>query len=284
MFSKQRAAVACLIALPLSFLTGSPAVAGTADCGPGSMPDVKAADFPSHPEIDNKWLPMEPGTRSEFSGTVTDLSSGTPETHEHRVVSIVTGLTKKIDGVRTVVLWDRDYSDGVLAESELAFFAQTRHGDVWLLGEYPEEFDAGKFTGAPNTFISGLDDAQGGIAMQAHPREGTAAYTQASAPSIGFLDCAQVVEHKGSTVKIDEFNPLDGAAAGHQQKYYRSGVGSYKVTASGGDSQEVLNLDKTVKLDAGDLARVNDRAKAQDRHGYEVSPDIYGQTPKAVER
>ncbi len=35
-------------------------------------------------------------------------------------------------------------------------------------------------------------------------------------------------------MKIDEFNPLDGAAAGHQQKYYRSGVGSYKVTASGG--------------------------------------------------
>lgn len=283
MFRKQLAVATCLIALPAALLTANPAAAGTADCGPGSLPDFHAGDFPSHPDIDNKWLPMEPGTRSEFSGTVTDFSSGTPETHEHRVVSIVTGLTKKIDGVRTVVLWDRDYSDGELAESELAFFAQSKQGAVWLLGEYPEEFDAGKFSGAPNTFISGLDDAHGGIAMQAHPREGTDAYTQASAPSIDFLDCARVVDRKGSTLKIDEFNPLDGASAGHQQKYYRSGVGSYKVTASGGDSQEVLNLDKTFKLDAGDLARVNDRAMAQDRHGYEVSPDIYGQTPRAVE-
>ena len=284
MFRIQRAAFTCLIALPLSFLAAGPAAGGTADCGPGSLPEFNAADFPGHPSIDNKWLPMEPGTRSEFSGTVTDLSSGTPETHEHQVVSIVTGLTKKIDGVWTVVLWDRDYSDGILAESELAFFAQSKHGDVWLLGEYPEEFDAGRFSGAPNTFISGLDDAHGGFAMQADPREGTAAYTQASAPSIDFLDCARVVDRKRTTLKIDEFNPLDGAAVGHQQKYYRAGVGSYKVTASGGDSQEVLNLDRTVTLDAKALASANDRAKAQDRHGYKVSPDIYGQTPRAVER
>ncbi|WP_427134678.1 hypothetical protein [Pseudarthrobacter sp. S9] len=297
MFRKHVAVFSCLVALPMSFLTVSAAEAGTGrpasaaqaapstgsstDCGPGSLPDFSAAKFPDEPKVDNKWLPMEPGTRSEFNGTVTDLTTSPPEVHTHRVVSIVTGLTKVVDGVRTVVLWDRDYSDGTLEESELAFFAQTDKGAVWLLGEYPEEFESGKFAGAPNTFIAGVDEARAGIAMLAHPAKGLGPYTQASAPSIDFLDCGQVAGRHGNALKIDEFNPLDGAAAGHQQKYYRAGVGSYKVTASGGDSQEVLNLDKTTRLDAAALDAVNKSALAQDRHGYKVSPDVYGTTERA---
>ncbi|GAA2143390.1 hypothetical protein GCM10009825_33650 [Arthrobacter humicola] len=291
MLHKNIAVVSCLLALPLSLLTAGAGEAGTApaparastatDCGPGSLPDFNAGNFPHEPTVDNTWLPMKPGTRSEFTGTVKDLTTSPPEVHTHRVVSIVTGLTKEIDGVRTVVLWDRDYSDGVLGESELAFFAQTEKGAVWLLGEYPEEFDAGKFTGAPNTFISGVDKARAGIAMLAHPAKGFGPYTQASAPSIGFLDCAQVVSRKANVLKIDEFNPLDGASVGHQQKYYRAGVGSFKVTASSGDSQEFLNLVSTTMLDAAALAAVNKRALAQDRHGYTVSPDVYGTTEKA---
>ncbi|BCW71564.1 hypothetical protein [Arthrobacter sp. NicSoilB8] len=293
MFRKNIAVASCLVALPLALFTVSPAEAGTGhaavsatsatptDCGPGSLPDFKAGNFPQEPRVDNTWLPMKPGTRSEFSGTVKDLTTSPPEVHTHRVVSIVTGLTKEIDGVRTVVLWDRDYSDGVLEESELAFFAQTRKGAVWLLGEYPEEFDAGKFTGAPNTFITGVDKARAGVAMLAHPSEGSGPYTQASAPSIDFLDCGQVVSRTATVLKVDEFNPLEGSAAGHQQKYYRAGVGSFKVTASSGDSQEFLKLDATTTLDADALAAVDRHALAQDRHGYTVSPDVYGTTERA---
>ncbi|MCU1539231.1 MAG: hypothetical protein JWM01_178, partial [Arthrobacter sp.] len=72
------------------------------------------------------------------------------------VISTLTGLTKKIDGVNTVVVRDRDNSDGGLAESELAFFAETKKGTVWLFGEYPEEYEDGKLIRAPSTFISGM--------------------------------------------------------------------------------------------------------------------------------
>jgi hypothetical protein len=242
---------------------------------------LKAGSFPDDPEVDNAWLPMKPGTRSEFNGTVKDLTTSPPKVHAHRIVSIVTGLTKEIDGVRTVVLWDRDYSDGVLQESELAFFAQTKKGAVWLLGEYPEEFDAGKFAGAPSTFIAGVNKARAGLAMLARPSTKYGPYTQASAPSIGFLDCGRVVSRKSGTLKIDEYNPLDGSAAGHQQKYYRAGVGTVKVTASSGDSQEFLKLDSTTTLDEDALADVNRHALAQDRHGYTVSPAVYGTTERA---
>jgi hypothetical protein len=292
MFRKTIALASCLVALPFSLFTanaaqahpgvaaGAAAVALT-DCGPGSLPEFKAGRFPDEPEVDNTWLPMEPGTRSEFTGTVKDLTTSPPEVHTHRIVSIVTGLTKVIDGVRTVVLWDRDYSDGILQESELAFFAQTERGEVWLLGEYPEEFDAGKFTGAPSTFIAGVDKARAGIMMLAHPSKKFGPITQASAPSIDFLDCGQVVSRKSGTLKIDEYNPLDGSAVGHQQKYYRAGVGTVKVTASSGDSQEFLKLDSTTTLSEDALDAVNRRALAQDRHGYTVSPHVYGTTERA---
>lgn len=301
MFRKKIALASCLVALPLSLFTANAADAGTGpavpgaqpgihasaragaptDCGPGSLPDLKAGNFPDEPEVDNAWLPMKPGTRSEFNGTVKDLTTSPPVVHAHRIVSIVTGLTKVIDGVRTVVLWDRDYSDGILQESELAFFAQTEKGAVWLLGEYPEEFDAGKFAGAPSTFIAGVHKARAGLAMLARPSTKYGPYTQASAPSIGFLDCGRVVSRKSGTLKVDEYNPLDGSAAGHQQKYYRAGVGTVKVTASSGDSQEFLKLDSTTTLDEDALADVNKHALAQDHHGYTVSPAVYGTTERA---
>ncbi|SDP34203.1 hypothetical protein SAMN04487914_108142 [Arthrobacter sp. ok909] len=99
-----------------------------------------------------------------------------------------------IDGVTTIAIWDRDYSNGELVESELAFFAQTTKGAVWLFVEYPEEYENGKLAGAPSTFISGIDKARAGIAMQAEPHRNTPAYVQAYAPGEDkeFLDLVTI--------------------------------------------------------------------------------------------
>ncbi len=208
------------------------------------------------------------------------------------VVSTVTGLTKVIDGIKTVVVWDRDYSDGELVESELAFFAQTKGGTVWLFGEYPEEYENGKLVGAPSTFISGLDNARAGIAMQAEPHRNTPAYVQAYAPAVDFLDCGDVkYKHQhvcvptgcyNDVMVIDEFNPLEPPSAGHQRKYYSAGTGLVKVTAVGGVDREFMDLVKVTRLTAAVLARINARALELDRRGYTVSKDVYAKTPRAV--
>jgi hypothetical protein len=52
-----------------------------------------------------------------------------------RVVSTVTDLSKEINGLDTIVVWERDYSEGELVEAELAFFAQDDYGNVWHMGE-----------------------------------------------------------------------------------------------------------------------------------------------------
>jgi uncharacterized protein YbaA (DUF1428 family) len=143
-------------------------------CGPGTAISLDRSAFPSSPEIENKWFPLEPGMQFTTTGKVVNTVEKT--TSKRTVISTVTGLTKKIDGVNTVVVWDRDISDGELAESELAFFAETEKGTVWLFGEYPEEYEDGKLVGAPSTFISGIDKAQAGIAMLDHPRPKAPAY------------------------------------------------------------------------------------------------------------
>ena len=259
-------------------------------CGPGSEIDFDPWEFPESPRVDNKWFPLKPGMQFTTDGTVTS-----PEgTSAHKVVHTITGLTKVIDGVNTVVMWDRDYSDGELAESELAFFAQSEDGDVWLFGEYPEEYENGKFVGAPSTFISGIATAQAGIAMQGRPRTGTPAYVQAYAPKVDFLDCGDVLKTNqhvcvptgcyGDVLVIDEYNPLDPpAAAGHQRKYYSAGTGLVRVTAVGGDQQETMDLVKIRKLSDAQLRNVNEQALELDSRGYKVSKDVYAKTPRAVE-
>ncbi|WP_427005281.1 hypothetical protein [Pseudarthrobacter sp. H2] len=220
------------------------------------------------------------------TGTVTSADGTTVRT----VVHSVTGLTKVIDGVKTLVMWDQDYSDGELVESELAFFAQTEKGAVWLFGEYPEEYESGNFTGAPRTFISGISKAQAGIAMQDQPLTGTPGYVQAHAPDVGFLDCGAVFkEHQRVCVPagcyddvlvVDEYNPLE-PAVGHQQKFYSAGTGLVKVTAISGADQESLDLVKADTLADSKLSEINQQALELDMHAYQVSGSVYGTTPHA---
>lgn len=211
-------------------------------------------------------------------------------TSKRTVTHTVTGLTKVIDGVKTLVMWDRDYADDSLVESELAFFAQDNTGTVWLFGEYPEEFENDKFIGAPNTFIHGIDESQAGIAMQGEPKTGTPAYVQAHAPSVDFLDCGEVFQQDErvcvptgcyeNVLVIDEHNPLE-PAVGHQRKFYSAGTGLVKVTAEGGADQETLDLVKIEQLTDAKLAEVHKEALKLDERGYTVSKEVYAKTPRA---
>ena len=255
-------------------------------CGPGTVLSFDRGAFQTSPRVDNKWFPLAPGMQYTTTGTVVNAEGTT----ERMVTHTVTGLTKVIDGVKTQVMWDRDYSDGELVESELAFFAQTDRGDVWLFGEYPEEYENGEFIGAPNTFLSGLSGAQAGIAMQGDPQVGTQSYVQAYAPAVNFLDCGAVVQANQrvcvptgcyeDVLIVDEHNPLE-PEVGHQQKFYSAGTGLVKVTAAGGTNQETLELVKAEQLTDAQLQLVNKDALFLDQHAYQVNPTDYAKTAPA---
>ncbi len=296
MFHRRRRTTAATSALLLVAATLSVATAATANaapapaelCGPGSAINYNAADFTQPTKISNKWLPLTPGMQSTTTGTVTSADG----VHSHSVIHTVTGLTKVIGGVTTRVLWDRDYQDGQLQESELAFFAQSRQGAVWLFGEYPEEYENGALVGAPSTFIHGLAKAEAGTAMPARPSLTAADHVQAYAPKIDFLDCGSVFQKDqhvcvptgcyDDVLVIDEYSPLEAPDAGHQRKFYSAGTGLVKVTAVGGPDQEFMDLVSIRTLTAAELGQVNAYALDMDARGYKVSRSVYAKTAPAT--
>ncbi|MEA2538567.1 MAG: hypothetical protein QOF11_2801 [Chloroflexota bacterium] len=234
--------------------------------------------------IDNAWSPMPAGTQLVLEG-----KANTDEGRVSRKVTFtITDLTKVIDGVRSVVVYEQDYTAGELEESELSFYAQDDGGTVWLMGEYPEEYDGGKFDKAP-TWISGFKDASAGILMKAAPTLGERSYAEGWGPQVGWNDRAKIFEMSSKTcvptgcyddvLVIDEFNPDEPDA--HQLKYYARGVGTVRVGWAGAleEEQEALQLTRFVHLDAGLMAKVRASAIALDKHGYQVSKDVYANTP-----
>src|SRR5262249_1206663 len=115
--------------------------------------------FPPPTRGNNRLVPPVPGAQVSHKGGVGQSGRAPPPTE----VFTVTGLTKMVGGVRTVVAWDRDFLGGRLEEQEIALFAQDSRGNVWNFGEYPEEYDNGKFTGAPSTWVKGVRGDFGGI-------------------------------------------------------------------------------------------------------------------------
>jgi hypothetical protein len=237
--------------------------------------------------IDNLWLPMRPGMRFVWEGRANDGHARV----SRRVVFTVTDLTKFVDGVRTVVAWDQDFTAGYLEENEIAFFAQDDDGNVWHFGQYPEEYSRqGRIKGAP-AWIAGLRGARPGISMKANPRLGTPSYAQGWGPDVHWNDRARVYRMGESTcvpvrcyrnvLVTDEFNRDEPGA--HQLKYYAPGVGNIRVGWRGRNEEEreVLVLVKVVHLDHVTLRQVRTTVLAEEERAYQASKDLYGRTPPA---
>ena len=78
-----------------------------------------------------------------------------------------------IAGVRTRVVEDRLYLDNVLAERTSDYYTQDRCGNVWYFGEDTAELDRhGHVVSTEGTWHAGVDGAQPGVFMQAHPQIG----------------------------------------------------------------------------------------------------------------
>ena len=252
--------------------------------GPSCVFDYDNFDNPT--VIDNEWLPMTPGMRLVFEGTTNEDN----ELLGHQVIITVTDLTKVIDGIDTVVSWDLDFSDGELVEAELAFFAQDNDGNVWRMGEHPEEYEDGELVDAP-TWLAGINGAKAGISMLGDPVEGTLSYSQGWSPEVGFIDRADVQEVSVETCTIfgcfedvlvtGEFNVEELGAV--QFKYFARGVGNVRVGWSGNDeTQEELELVSAEQLDPAALIDARAAARELEAHAYEISPDVYGLTEPAV--
>jgi hypothetical protein len=247
--------------------------------------DFDPNNFDRSTNIDNEWFPLKPGTQFVYEGYTEEDGERIP----HRVVFTVTDLTKVIDGVRTVVVWDRDYSAGQLEETELALFAQGNDGNVWHLGQYPEVYEEGKLVEAP-TWIHGIEGARAGITIKAKPQLGGPSYSQGWGPAVNWTDRAQVAQMDQQTcvpfdcyegvLVTEEFSREEPNA--FQLKYYARGVGNVRVGWKGEDAtKETLELVDIVQLNPEALAEVRAEALELEKRAYEISQDVYARTSPA---
>ena len=252
-----------------------------------SASQTKAKNFSARSIlVDNKFLPLVPGQQFTLTGTTT--------AGKHEVVFTVTNVTKWVDHVRTVVIWDRDFQDGELAEEELAFMAQDDAGNVWSLGEYPEVHEDNGTVDAPSTWLAGHNDATAGVLMRSDPKRNTSAYIQGRAPDIQFLDKAKVAQTNQKTcgptgcyrgvLVVDEWNPLAQPQDGHQFKYHAPGLGVVKIVGKGGTEQETLLLTKIHTLSDDEMDAATARTLVLDQRAYKLAKDVYGQTAFASVR
>ena len=141
--------------------------------------------------VDNPLFPLPLGRRLIYRGT----GDGEPM----RVVTDVTRQHKTILGVDVVVVLDRVFVSGELAELTFDWYAQDRHGNVWYFGEDTKEFEDGKVVSTAGSFEAGKNGARAGIIMRAHPKVGLTT-PQESAPGVA-EDQSRVVD-KNVTVTV----------------------------------------------------------------------------------
>jgi hypothetical protein len=258
------------------------ATSGTQACDPLTKFKRSNFDEDESADIDNKFLPLIPGTQFVLTGE-SNVGGGM---QTHTIVHTVTDLVKEINGVTTRVLWDVDIHDGQVVESELAFQAQDERENVWSLGEYPEEFENGVFIGAPSTWIAGVDGAKAGVIVPGKPRKGPP-FLQGQSLDIDFFDCGQVFKTSLDNVcvpgqcyddvlVINEFDPLD-PASGIQRKFYAPGVGNVKITAVNDPQGETLSLTSVTRLSIKDRLKADLKALKLEKRAYQIG-EVYQET------
>jgi hypothetical protein len=202
------------------------------------------------------WLPLanagEPGAKwlDSFGGNEKNLSStgrnryfivepdyelvfeGKEDGATVRLTITVLGETKKIDGVETRVVEERETSNGKLAEVSRNYFAfdpTTRN--FYYFGEDVDIYQDGKIVNHGGGWLAGVNGAKYGLMMSGAPRVGDR-YFQEVAPGVA-MDRAEVVSTNEivSTpagiflhcVKTEETTPLEPQSK--EYKYYAPQVG-----------------------------------------------------------
>jgi hypothetical protein len=202
-------------------------------------PVIKQADFVG--TIDNPYFPLKPGTTFIYEGR----TAGGLEHSEFAV----THNTRVILGVTCTEVRDTVFTDGVLTEDTLDWFAQDKDGNVWYFGENTHELEDGLITTIDGTFMAGVNGDKAGIIMKAHPAVGDFYRQEFSLGNAeDFADTISLTESvtvpAGSfnhCLKSQETTPLETDLLEH--KFYAPGVGNVlTVDANTGDRIELIRI------------------------------------------
>ena len=197
------------------------------------------ADFTT--QIDNLWWPMKPRSRWVYRETDTEGAN-------QKVVVTVTDRTKMIaNGIEARVVHDVVTEDGQFVEVTDDWYAQDQDGNVWYLGEDTTEYENGKPVSKSGSFEAGVDGAEAGIIMPAHPEPGMTyrqEYYKGEAEDKGaIVSLDQQAEvpagHYQPVLMTNDTNPLEPKV--NEFKFFARGVGPVlAIGVSGSSDREEL--------------------------------------------
>jgi hypothetical protein len=234
--NSPRVQISILVSL-LSLAAVSPAEAAR-HANSGALARAQPSGWVS--EITNPFFPLTPGTTFHYEGE----TDGIPTSND----TAVTHDTKDIVGVTTTVVHDVVYTDGVLSEDTLDWYAQDSDGNVWYFGEDTKELDSnGNVISTDGSWEAGVNGAEPGIIMEAHPHPGDK-YQQEFAVDVA-EDVAQVLNLNRNLcvaygcfddlLLTKEYSLLEKGVTEH--KYYAPGVGNIlEGVVKGGDELSEL--------------------------------------------
>jgi hypothetical protein len=227
----------------------------------------------------NPWLPMTSGVQSVRRGFVTVGSRRIP----HIRITTVTDVTKKINGVRAVLVLDQDVDDGQVTETAIDYLAQDDGGNVWYLGSYTEAYEAGRFLNAEDAWLAGVNGAEVGLYFPGDPKVGAPPFMQVSIDG-GEQSSAQVVKVGAKTcVPYDCFTDVVVVVEdASEHKYWAPGIGGVLTEPLSGASQETEELINLKELSASVLSELSKEAMRLDAHAAVVVPSIFGSSNPAV--
>jgi hypothetical protein len=227
----------------------------------------------------NPWLPMVPGLQSVRRGFVTVGDRRIP----HIRVTTITEVTKKIDGVRAILVLDQDLDDGQLTEQAIDYLAEDVGGNVWYLGSYTEAYEGGQFLNAQDAWLAGVNGAVAGLYFPGAPRAGSPPFYQVQIPG-GEQSSAQVVKVGAKTcVPFDCFDDVVVILEdGTENKYWARGVGGILTEPLSGSAQETEELINVRELGATTLAELSREAMRLDANAARTVPSVFGSSALAV--
>jgi hypothetical protein len=204
---------------------------------PWSPPVIDPANFLSR--VDNPYLPLIPGTTLRYRGV--KKNGTTPQVD----VFAVTHQKKVVMGVTCTVVRDTVMSRGRPVERTFDWFAQDRQGNVWYMGEETQELKNGRFGRMIDSGPAGLNGAQPGLMMEAHPVKGDR-YWQFHWPGHA-LDTTTVLGSGGRvtlpygsfdhTLLTQEQSPLEPGVK--DQKWSVRGIGFVQESAASGTHEQI---------------------------------------------
>ena len=282
--------VLAIVVLPLALIVTA-SCSSTPTPGSGATPPFTRFRFDASQFVDptlstNPYHPLRPGMQWVRSGTTEVGHRKVP----HSVTSSMTDVTRMIDGVPVIAMLDESTDSGEVSEVGFDYFALDKDGNVWIMGGYTEDFQAGEFTNAGDAWLGRASGGLPGVLVPGTVKSDTqrwaiAATDASEKPSLGEPAAAGVRTcvsfgcfDKVKVVREGEFKAID-----NEFKYYAPGVGVVfndpKAASLHQDSFELTNL---IHLSEEGLAAKSHVVLDLEKHARTTVPDVYGSAKRST--